>query len=316
MQLVLIALITLCLAQCVQTESDFISLDLFMNNKGARGPGSDFDGAGTYFKCPLLSSLSIKMGSIEYQLSQNGSHDNMLSRGQIITLANRPYSTLYLLASVNHGPITADITLVYQDGSKSTTTLGLPDWQVGHTDQIHRMDHTPCLLNTGASAILMSVPVLADPSKNVSHILFPYNRPLGSFAAALHVFAMTGIRPSAKKGLQVISANGSRRWWENTQHGEYPIVTVRVQNMGLEWIKDASVFVKGPLFRTQFHGHVKRLAPGHTMHVDVGIHTVRKGRASTEVIVQLFDASGDELAEPTTLDNVAIGIEEYQQDER
>ncbi|KAF1796938.1 alpha-L-fucosidase-domain-containing protein [Mucor lusitanicus] len=316
MHLVFIALITLCLIQCVQTENDYISLDLFLNNKGAQGPGSDFDGAGTYFKCPMLSSSpTVQVGSIRYQLSQNSSHDNMMSRGQIITLANKPYSSLYLLASVNHGPITADITLVYQDGTKATTTLNLPDWQVRHTDQIHRLDHIPCQLNTGASAILISAPLLADPAKNVSHILFPYNNPLGSFTAALHAFAMTGITAKAENGLAVISAKGSRRWWENTQH-EYPIVTVRVQNTGLDWVKDASVFVKGPLFRTQYHGHVKRLAPGHIMNVDVGIHTVRKGRVSTKVIIQLFDASGNELDAPTTLDDVAIGIEQYQQDER
>lgn len=316
MHLVFIALITLCLIQCVQTENDYISLDLFLNNKGAQGPGSDFDGAGTYFKCPMLSSSpTVQVGSIRYQLSQNSSHDNMMSRGQIITLANKPYSSLYLLASVNHGPITADITLVYQDGTKATTTLNLPDWQVRHTDQIHRLDHIPCQLNTGASAILISAPLLADPAKNVSHILFPYNNPLGSFTAALHAFAMTGITAKAENGLAVISAKGSRRWWENTQH-EYPIVTVRVQNTGLDWVKDASVFVKGPLFKTQYHGHVKRLAPGHIMNVDVGIHTVRKGRVSTKVIIQLFDASGNELDAPTTLDDVAIGIEQYQQDER
>ncbi|KAL9548859.1 hypothetical protein PS6_006384 [Mucor atramentarius] len=286
-----------------------------MNNKGAKGPGSDFDGAGSYFNCPLLSYPSIKLGSIEYQLNQNSSQDNMMSRGQIITLPNRPYGTMYLLASVNHGPITADITLVYQDGSKSTTSLNLPDWQVRHTDQIHRIDHISCPLNNGASAILMSVPLLADANKNVSHILFPYNNPLGSFTAALHIFAMTGITPTAKSGPQVISAKGSRRWWENTQL-EYPIVTVRVQNMGLDWVKDASVFIKGPLFKTQYHGHIKRLAPGHIMNVDVGIHTVRKGRVSTSVVVQIFDVYGRELSEPTALDHVEIGIEEYQQDER
>lgn len=315
MQYILTVLITLCLIQCIQAESDFINLDLFMNNKGAKGPGSDFDGAGSYFNCPLLSYSSIKVGSIEYQLNQSSSQDNMMSRGQIITLPNRPYGTMYLLASVNHGPITADITLVYQDGSKSTTSLNLPDWQVRHTDQIHRIDHISCPLNNGASAILMSVPLLADANKNVSHILFPYNNPLGSFTAALHIFAMTGITPTAKSGPQVISAKGSRRWWENTRL-EYPIVTVRVQNMGLDWVKDASVFIKGPLFKTQYHGHIKRLAPGHIMNVDVGIHTVRKGRVSTSVVIQIFDAYGRELAEPTALDHVEIGIEEYQQDER
>ncbi|KAI8641770.1 putative alpha-L-fucosidase [Parasitella parasitica] len=144
-------------------------------------------------------------------------------------------------------------------------------------------------------------------------MVLPYNNPLGYFTPALHVFSVTGLAPSS--GLQVISAKGTTRWWENA-HKEYPIVTVRVQNTGLEWVKDASVFVRGPLFRTQYHGHIKRLAPGHVMNLDVGIHTVRRGRASTQATVQVFDALGNEVIESVTLDDVDVGIEDYQQDER
>lgn len=319
MQFTKYLVIALFLFQCIQAENEYINLDLFVNNKGAKGPGSDFDGAGSYFNCPLLSSSSLNVGNIKYKLNHDNEHDNMMSRGQIITLPNKSFGAIYLLGSVNHGPITTEITLVYQDGSKSITTLNLPDWQVRYTDQIHRIDHIPCPLNNGASAILMSVPLLADPSKNVSHILFPYNDPLGYYTPALHVFAMTGITSSNSKnnsGLQVVSAKGSRRWWENNRQKEYPIVTIRVQNTGIEWIKDASILIKGPLFKTQYHGHIKRLAPGHIMNVDVGIHTVRKGRVSTKVIIKVFNASGSEIIEPVGLENVEIGIEDYQQDER
>ncbi|CEP15883.1 hypothetical protein [Parasitella parasitica] len=315
-----IAASLILLLQCVQARDDYINLDMFLNNRGAQGPGSDFDGAGNYFSCPALSSTraSLSVGNVRYKLDvSRNQQDNMMSRGQIITLPNRPYAGLYLLASVNHGPITTDVTLIYQDGSRSTTTLELPDWQVRYTDQIHRIDHRPCRLHNGAAALLMSAPLLADPAKNASHLVFPdANGPLGSFTPALHVFAMTGIAPSSSSsGLRVVSAKGTRRWWEKARN-EYPIVTVRVQNTGLEWVRDASVFVKGDLFRTQYHGHIRRLAPGHVMDVDVGIHTVRRGRVSTLATVRIFDSLGNEMMEALALDNVAIGIEDYEQDER
>lgn len=310
----------------IDTKFTYINLDLYANNQGATGPGSNFDGTGNYFDCPLLQNTTkrITVGNINFHqtVSSHHTYDNIMCRGQTLALQNKPYGAVYLLAGVNHGPITTDIIIVYQDGSQSTATLNLPDWQVSYTKQIHRLDHADCKLNNGIQGTLLLVPLLVDPSKNVSRIVLPYHNPLGWFTPALHIFSMTGL--SVTNGVTVIHAKGTHRWWEGQQHLTrkrrqqqlipdpkttlYQIVTVRLHNTSPIWMENLRVFVKGQLINTQYHGIVKRLAPGHVINVDVAIRTIRKGRAATQIEIKVLDAFGKTASETTAIDNVEIGL--------
>jgi hypothetical protein len=306
--------ILLLLCRIIEAKSTCINLGLFANNRGASGPGSNFDGTGNYFDCALLHETVVSVGNINFCLNA-AFNDNIMCRGQTLTLQNVPYGALYILAAVNHGPITADITIVYQDGSQSTTTLNLPDWQVAYPQQIHRLDHTTCKLNNRIEGTLVLAPVLVDPSKNVSRIILPYNNPLGWYTPALHIFAITAV--SVSKGVTVVHAKGTHRWREeefDTQKRLYQIVTVRVHNTSPEWMENMSVFVKGELFKTQYHGIIKRLAPGHITNVDVAIRTIRKGRTTTSIEVEILDAFGKAVTETTLIDNIEIGLLETFED--
>lgn len=287
------------------TNLTYINLRPFLNNKGA----SDFDGAGNYFKCSLLEN-TITMGGISYKPSTHNNYDNIVSLGQIITLPKETYGGIYLLGAINHGPITADIIIVYEDGSETTTVLNIPDWQVRHSQQIERLDVLPCRINNGFIASLASIPLLVDPSKPVSYLVLPYTHPIGSFQPSLHIFGMTAI-PAKEKGIHVISAKGTRRWWESSQR-EYQIITVKVHNTSPNWVSDLSIFIEGSLLKTKYHGNIKRLAPGHIMTIDVAILTLRKKREPTQILIEVVDVHGKEAAHATVVENVEIGLEDFQ----
>lgn len=292
-------------------EAIQIDLNSYLNNRGASGYGSNFDGAGTYYKCPFLSLPFISMGTIDFKLSQNNGYDNVVSLGQSIPIHNIQLGAIYLLGSVSHGPITTHIVIVYQDGSQSTTVLNIPDWQVQHAQQIDRFDILPCQLSNNAQAILASIPLVVDPSKSVSHLILPYTSQVGWFKPALHLFGITVV-PAQKKKVKIISAKGTRRWWENSNTRQYQMVTVKIHNTSPDWVSDdLSVFIEGSLLKTKYHGNIKRLAPGHVVTVEVAILTLRTRTEKTQILVDVVDTNGKSVAEPATLDDVEIGLEDY-----
>ncbi|KAG2198821.1 hypothetical protein INT47_000737 [Mucor saturninus] len=295
------------LTQCPfrTTDHTFISLNKHLNNRGASGTGSNLDGTGVYFTCPLKSSVTV--GTVKYELPQHETQDNTVCLGQVIPLPNRHLGALSLLVSVNHGPITTNMVIIYNDGSQTSTSLSLPDWQVRHASQITRLDTLPCRISNGFEGTLMSIPLVIDPTKVASHLILPYTNPIGSFRPALHLFAITAthVTPS---GVNIISAKGTRRWWENKP---YQIVAVKVQNTSPYWVRDLSIFIEGSLLKTKYHGVVRRLAPGHIMTVDVAILTLRKKMEPTQILVEVINTNGKPMAVPATIDHVEIGLEDY-----
>ncbi|KAI8984393.1 glycoside hydrolase superfamily [Mycotypha africana] len=384
----------------------FIELAHHLNNRGASGLGSNFDGTGQYFQCPLLtippapsplstalsdssnnnSSQIIRVNNLPFAISSRASYDNVMCQSQFIDLSialnspekqrKRKFGAIYLLGAVNHGPITTDITIVYEDGTQTTTNLNLPDWQVRYISKIHRIDTITCPLNNRVKGSLLVIPVLTEPSKRASYMILPSNGPLGSFQPALHIFAITGISSEPPSSItvapsnlieqhsieniyhlrhqqqqqllhsslfvNVISLKSTRRWYDkqtvlapkmNNQQllsgskksvsfdqntsDEFPIVTVKVHNTGTRWIKDASVFVKGPLISTQYHGHIRRLAPGHFMEVDVALRSLHRKRVSTSLTVTVTDVYERSLLDvpPVTFNFINVGIEDYKETE-
>lgn len=305
--LLLLVQYAIAVSQCPfrSTNDTFISLDKLLNNKGASGTGSNFDGTGVYFTCPLKGSVTV--GTVKFKLSQHETFDNTICLGQVIPLSNRNLGAIYVLASVNHGPITTNIVVVYSDGSQSTTVLSLPDWQVRHAKQITRLDISPCRISNGFDGTLVSIPLVLNPVKSISHLLLPHTNSIGSFRPALHIFGITTAHVT--HGVKVISAKGTGRWWENRP---YQIIAVKIQNTSPSWVRDLSVFIEGSLLKTKYHGTIKRLAPGHVVIVDVAILTVRRKMEPTQILVEVINTNGKAMAEPATIDRVEIGLQDYE----
>ncbi|KAI8378536.1 alpha-L-fucosidase-domain-containing protein [Blakeslea trispora] len=289
-----------------------VRLESFFNNKGGSGPGSNLDGAEHYFDCPAFKLSTLSIGNIDFSLSTGKEYDNIVSQAQIIPLNTSYLGAIYLLSTVNHGPLTSDIIVVYQDGTYSTTTLNLPDWQVSHAQQIHRLDHLTCSLGHGVNGYLFLTPVFVDPAKKASHIRLPLTNSIGSFSPALHIFGITTISAKAS-GLSVIAAKGTQRWRQSHDgKRSYQIITVRVHNTSPDWIQDANVHITGALMRTHYFGNIAQLAPGHVLNIDVAISTLKKQRGKQEILVDVVDASGNPLALSTAFKEIEVGLEDYE----
>ncbi|KAF7724200.1 hypothetical protein EC973_001219 [Apophysomyces ossiformis] len=294
-------------------SDDFVQLDLskFVNNRGF-GQGGDFDGLGNYFKCKqLLSSSSLNVGTIPFKTriaieGEVQQQDNAMARGQVITLPNDYFGALYMLVSANHGPVMTKMVVTYQDGSQSTTTLTIPDWQVQRMD---RYNSIPCQVNTGATGALFSVPVFVDPSKALSHLTFPYTDTLGGFRPALHVFAITLVRES---DIRIIQARSTTRW---TGKQENQVIEVQLHNSASVWGKDIQVEIDGPLVKTAEPGRIVTIAPGHLQKVDVAVHTVRKEPALTTVNVRAYSKGSEQMIALPQQFSVRIGLPYYNESE-
>ncbi|KAI8342200.1 alpha-L-fucosidase-domain-containing protein [Choanephora cucurbitarum] len=289
-----------------------IQLESFFNNRGGSGPGSNLDGANNYFDCPALKSSNLTIGNIDFHLSTSKENDNVVSQAQIIPLDTLSLGAIYLLSAVNHGPLTSDIIVVYQDGTYSTTTLNLPDWQVSHSQQIDRLDHLTCSLHHGANAYLFLTPVFVDPTKKVAHIRLPSTSAIGSFGPSLHIFGITTI-PAKPSGLTVVAVKGTQRW-KQSHDGKrsYQIITVRVHNTSPTWVQDANVHITGAFIRTHYFGIIARLAPGHILNIDVAVSTLRKERGRQDILVDVIDSSDNQIALTTLFKGVEVGLEDYE----
>ncbi|KAI9470089.1 MAG: alpha-L-fucosidase-domain-containing protein [Benjaminiella poitrasii] len=305
MILINVLLLLLALVHLAYTLQDSLRIPIqpFLNNKGASGPGSDFDGAGTYFQCSQLSNTNLTVGNIDFSLpSTTTTYDNVLCQGQILTLSswsNKQLGALYVLGAAHHGPLTTDLTLVYKDGTQVTTTVNLPDWQ---TPAHHlRRFHQPldCQLSNGATGQLFAIPLLVDSSRAISHLVLPDHGRLGSFRPALHIFAITGI--STNQPLVVISARGTRRWKTLTS---YPIVNVLIQNTGTDWMRTITISVSGELLRTEHEGRIDCLGPGQLMSVDVAVHHLRRRTRRMSVLIEV--TANDKHRAVTEITNVEI----------
>jgi hypothetical protein len=285
-----------------------LNFDLVINNLGA-SHGGDFDGLGNRFVCDELASSEYRIGSLFFKTTRK-QFDNAMCRGQVLTLPNQSLGGMYMLGSVNHGPVTTKMVVAYKDGTQTTTTLNIPDWQVRHTEQIERLDLAPCRLNTGAEGQLFLIPLLVDPTKNVSHLTFPYTDTLGWFRPALHVFGITAL--PANDGVTVVAAKGTRRTYISRSGREYQIVMVRVHNTSPAWIDEGYVSIMGTLLKTHKRGRVKKLAPGHIVSVEVTIRTLRTTMEKTSILVDVTDNDGHPIALSTVLDDVELGIEDYK----
>ncbi|KAG0185384.1 hypothetical protein DFQ28_009411 [Apophysomyces sp. BC1034] len=254
------------LSEAVSTER--LDLRKVFNNQ-AFGEGGDFDGLGNYFMRDNITNPSLL---VPFDVQDTGL-DNMVADGQEITLSNASLGAIYLLVSASHGPVTADVEVIYMDGIQTNTVLSLPDWQTSHLDQMDRADVLFSKACNGVSAALFSMPIFVDPLRRVQSIRFPN-------AKELHVFAATMYQVQP---LQIISVRPTFRFQDGSR-----IVTARIHNTSPDWIKGARLQMEGDYVITTEEGIVNCLAPGHVQLVDVAVQPLHQGTelANVEIITE------------------------------
>ena len=144
------------------------------------GPGATFTHDGIPYTWPSVPA---------------GSPDNVIGYGQAIAISGSG-STLGLLGASNNGSATGPVTVIYTDGTSSTTTVTFADWYSGVAapggdvlvttpDWNHPASQGPHPVSVYAT----SVPL--DPSKTVADVILPtQSAQPSSGPGPFHVFAI------------------------------------------------------------------------------------------------------------------------------
>jgi beta-glucosidase len=144
------------------------------------GPGATFTHDGVPYTWPSAAA---------------GSPDNVIGYGQAISISGSG-STLGLLGASNNGNATGPVTVIYTDGTSTTTQVTLDDWYSNAAapggDILVTTPDWNQASSTGAHAVSVyaaSVPI--DPSKTVADVILPtQSAQPSSGPGPFHVFAI------------------------------------------------------------------------------------------------------------------------------
>jgi hypothetical protein len=144
------------------------------------GPGATFTHDGVPYTWPAAAA---------------GSPDNVIGYGQAIAISGSG-STLGLLGASNNGNATGPVTVVYTDGTSTSTQVTLDDWYSNAAapggDILVTTPDWNQASSTGPHAVSVyaaSVPI--DPSKTVADVILPtQSAQPSSGPGPFHVFAI------------------------------------------------------------------------------------------------------------------------------
>jgi alpha-L-fucosidase len=239
-----------------------------------------------YMPPPQFTYAGINYSFPQYSLSGN---DNVICRGQNITVPPAHYSSLCLLASSQSGRASGNLQAHYYDNNSSTHSLLVPSWwswpypsegdisfpyyftnssvNYNHTNIYHTciwLDPTK-LLN---SLILPSIPKSSDPGARET-----------TTGTRLHLFSLSLIRTPSKMAvgpnLEVRYARPTQKWVEGTNKTQ--IFEVMITNVGTEFVlrnQSVTVAIQSSTLRTVQKGSINRLASGDQILVQIGVINV------------------------------------------
>lgn len=252
-----------------------INIEKMFDNK-AFGNLANFDGGGAFFSGKIDTSQLL----INYNTRRDQLYDNIRANRQEIPLNFTQLGAIYMLVSASHGPLTNDVSIVYKDGTKDTTTLSLPDWQdkfVNHMDRYQAIQYPTSIV--GQQGALFSVPVYVNPAKIPNHLLLPAH---ADGYKTMHLFSVTAY----KSANIIITGVQSTNEWINHKD---QIILVTVQNTGSLWIKDASVQINHVDVKTVKKGTVKAVAPGHIQTVQVIVQKFKQQKDVNMTVTVIYD---------------------------
>ena len=165
---------------------------------------ANFDGSGYSYSEQQLTAAGLAPGAsvthdgITYTWpgSAAGSADDVLAAGQAIVESGQG-STLGLLAAANNGTATGPVTVLYTDGTTTTSQVSIADWYANAAAPGSDILATTPNWNQppngdgnhAVSVYATSIPL--DPSKTVADVILPSQSTESATASApLHVFAL------------------------------------------------------------------------------------------------------------------------------
>ena len=256
--------------------------DLFDNNGiGVDAGDANLDGSGYGFPATALPSGAVTVAGVPYQLAATtgtGQNDNVVARGQTVSIPAGRYVLAYLLATSTYGASGGSATVHYADGSTSATIVTAPDWYSGGAGAVPApYRYSPDGTDQHPVA-LYAVQIGIDPARTATSITLPSTAAPAPGVASLHVFAVSLQPAVVGAAARITGAAGTTRRMRYAPGRWAQIVDATVVNVGSQWItsrRPLTVNVAADGVRTVVPAVIETLAPGEQTRVEVGIVSPR-----------------------------------------
>jgi alpha-L-fucosidase len=260
------------------------------NGIGNRPGEANFDG-GSYSFPAELPSGPVTVDGVPFVMppaGADGVNDNIVPRGQTIDLPDGRYFSIELLTASGYGPANVNVTVNYTDGTSRPANFASPDWYSAMDQVSVPFRFTPTSIDHHVVSVFPAS-IGVDDNRTVSSITLPDLGVPTPGSPNAHIFAMTML-PATPGATAMIRSARSTTTRMDARGTKAQSVEVTVMNVGQEWLDDtAHVVVKADGVKTVVPASVKKLGPGESARVRVGIVSpgVPKGR-QVDATVQLL----------------------------
>ncbi|HEX3642416.1 MAG TPA: alpha-L-fucosidase, partial [Ktedonobacteraceae bacterium] len=235
-----------------------------------------------------------------------------MALGQTIKFPQGDYGKVFLLVAATWGSVSGMATVNYTDGSTSSGSLSVPDWEDGSPGVVNTSyRYSPTDIDQGGAIHIYAVQIGIDWTKMASSLTLPSTAVPSPNTPSLHVFALTlqyAVQGYATKVLDAHSTTKMMAGASTTQ-----IVEATVENNGTKWFTPSHptrVSVDGKGVQTAVPAVISELGPGEQVIVEVGIKksaSIPDGtQVSGTVVAQSVGGNTDRFTFPLT-----VGVPQY-----
>ncbi|KAK9847652.1 Tissue alpha-L-fucosidase [Penicillium brevicompactum] len=306
-----------------------VNLKPWFNNRafGLKPNDADFDGSGNAYPATEIPPEQFHYGGFNYSFASYNKtgFDNVLVRGQEISVPRQRYFSFQMLAASESGMAAASVKANYADGSSSSAALLVPAfWSWPYPaggDLVFSSYLTENATNYNKTNIFQTVNWL-DSSKELVSFTWP-NSSTGSstepggaaLETKLHIFALSLLSatvPSSHPSLEIQYARSTQKWVEGSD--KIQIVEVIINNKGSSFVDKShqvTVRIQSTGLETVQNATIKRLRPGDQVIVEVGVRNkngIQSGSSGPATVV--IESVGVNSA-PYQF-NATYGISPYQ----
>ncbi|MGC4746968.1 alpha-L-fucosidase [Micromonospora sp. DT201] len=295
-------------------------LDGHFDNDGLDTSGArdgDFDGARKAFQAEALpASGVVDLDGVPFRFpsAAAGAKNNVVARGQTITLPAGRYHSAYFLVSASTaagfgGSASGAATVRYSDGTTSAQPLTATDWIGGGgilKVPFYSPDTEPNVLDPVS---MYTSRIWLDPARTAVGVTLPATDPVAAGSTSLHVFAASLQPVTSGRSLDLRGVRSTTKRMPGT--GDQA-VEATVVNTGNQWITAQDrlvVSVTANGVRTTTAATVGRLAPGEETRVRVGIRGTSAVKAGTRVSAAVTATSVRVTTRRTT--TLTVGVPDY-----
>ncbi|GKZ24310.1 hypothetical protein AbraIFM66951_011166 [Aspergillus brasiliensis] len=271
------------------TESKFVSLDPYFNNKafGVYPGQTSFDALNQSYPDPKIIGIngtytSTHTGVVYDFPGYRGPllSDNVVCEGQTIIVPHDQYfsASMLVTSDVQLSTVSGNVTYTYSDNSTLVSELrSLPWWAFltinrGEIIFPYRYTHNDTNFNTSH---IFEYTAALDPNRTLHSITLPVTT--NTTTGRLHIFSVS-LWKSTAASAQVQFVRPTQKWTESGNQ----IVEVTVNNPGTNCIAGPGVnlSLSLPGIQTIEPGNIKRLCPGDQKRVNIGVNGTANGTAT------------------------------------